>query len=662
MPAVRARSMLPWSMTVATGVAQMKSSLLASAVVAAMFGLAPLLAQAGVPQPQDRSDNVPPPQDTPYPGTMTVHVDATDTSHRIFSVHETIPAKAGPMYLLYPAWIPGDHEPSGPIRKVASLMVSANGKKLTWTRDKYNVFAFLVDVPAGASSIDVDFQFLSSQKKDEGSIRMTPEMLDLSWSKVSIYPAGYYGSQIQVVPSVTLPAGWQFGTALEVASRSGNTTTFKPIDYTNLVDSPMFAGKYFSRLDLAPGAKQPVHMDIVGDTPEDIKTTPDQVKALRNIVTQMDKLYGAFHFNHYDFLFSLSDKMSGKGLEHHRSSEDGTRADFFTKWDLKTPRDLLTHEFNHPWNGKYRRPADLWTPNFNVPMGDSLLWVYEGQTQFWGNVIAVRAGLESKETGLDKLANVAATYDMNRPGMPTWRNIQDTTNDPVIAQRAPLPYRNYQMSEDYYAGGQMIWLAVDAKLRSLSKDKHSLDDFARAFYGMDNGAWDINTYTFDDVVSTLNKIAPYDWKSFLRTRLDGHDKITDGIAGEGWKLVYTDKPSDIVGALQKRYHAIDFTYSVGLSVTDKGELRDVRWNGPAFKAGLAPGMTIVGVDGKDFSGDNMKQAITAAKGGSTPIALLVKDFDEFKTLQVDYHDGLKYPHLVRAEGSPDYLSQLYAPK
>lgn len=208
----------------------------------------------------------------------------------------------------------------------------------------------------------------------------------------------------------------------------------------------------------------------------------------------------------------------------------------------------------------------------------------------------------------------------------------------------------------------MIWLAVDAKLRALSHGKHALDDFARAFYGMDNGAWDINTYTFDDVVGTLNKIAPYDWKTFLRTRLDGHDKITDGIAAEGWKLVYTDKPSDIVGALQKRYHAIDFTWSVGFTVTDKGELRDVRWNGPAFKAGLAPGMTIVGVDGKDFNGDNMKQAITAAKGGSTAITLLVKDFDEFKTLQVDYHDGLKYPHLVRAEGAPDYLSQLYAPK
>ena len=646
----------------------MKPTVLASALLLAMFGVAPIVAQASpsdpatVPQDQSRSDNVPPPQNIPYPGTMTVSVNATDTDHRIMTVHETIPVKAGPMYLLYPAWIPGDHEPSGPIRNVASLMIHAAGKELVWQRDKYNVFAFHVDVPDGVSSMDVDFQLLSSQKPDEGTIRMTPEMLDLSWNKVSIYPAGYYGRQIQVVASVTLPEGWQFGTALETASHSGNTTTFKPINYIDLVDSPIFAGKNFERLDLAPGAKQPVHMDIVADTPQELKTTPEQVKALRNIVTQMDKLYGAFHFDHYDFLFSLSDKMSGKGLEHHRSSEDGTQADFFTKWDLKTPHDLLTHEFNHSWDGKYRRPADLWTPNFNVPMAGSLLWVYEGQTQFWGNVVVVRAGLESKQTGLDKLAYVAASYDMDRPGMLTWRNIQDTTNDPVIAQRAPLPYRNYQMSEDYYEGGQMIWLAVDAKLRALSHDKHSLDDFARAFFGMDNGAWNINTYTFEDVVSALDKIAPYDWKTFLRTRLDGHQKITDGIAAEGWKLVYTDKPSDIAAGLEKRYHAIDFTYSAGFSATDKGNLRDVRWDGPAFKAGLAPGMTIVAVDGKDFSADNMKQAITAAKDSGAPITLLVKNFDEFKTLQVDYHEGLKYPHLVRAEGTPDYLSQLYASK
>jgi predicted metalloprotease with PDZ domain len=252
---------------------------------------------------------------------------------------------------------------------------------------------------------------------------------------------------------------------------------------------------------------------------------------------------------------------------------------------------------------------------------------------------------------------------MNRPGMLTWRNILDTTNDPTIAQRAPLPYRNYQMSEDYYSGGQMIWLAVDAKLRSLSGDKHSLDDFARNFFGVHPGAWDINTYTFEDVVDALDKIQPYDWKTFLRTRLDGHDKITDGIAASGWKLVYTDEQSDAAKAMMKgsRFHGVDMTYSVGFSASGEGEIRDVRWDGPAFKAGLAPGMTVVAVNGKEFGEDAMQQAVKDAKGNDKPIELLVKNFDEYKTLRVDYHDGLKYPQLVRVKGTPDYLSELYAP-
>jgi predicted metalloprotease with PDZ domain len=646
----------------------MKITALATALLVAAVPLATHASPsdpAAVPQDQSRSDNVPPPQNIPYPGTMKVHVDATDVDHRIFSVHESVPAKAGPMYLLYPQWIPGDHEPSGPIDKVAGLVVRANGKVLPWTRDKYNVYAFQVDVPAGVDSIDVDFQVLSAQKRSEGSIRMTPEMLDLAWSKVSMYPAGYYTRRIMTEPSVTVPAGWKLGSALRPQSQQGDTTTFKPIAYVDLVDSPVIAGKYFKRVDLDPGSKlTPMYMDIVADEPKDLVIPPDALKALRNIPAQYHRLYGAFHFNHYDFLLWLSDKMSGKGLEHHRSSEDGTGANFFAKWNTHTPHDLLTHELNHSWDGKYRRPADLWTPNFNVPMGDSLLWVYEGQTQFWGNVMAVRTGLEDTKTGLEKLANAAATYDMNRPGLLSWRNIQDTTNDPVIAQRAPLAYRNYQASEDYYVAGQLIWLAVDAKLRALSHDKHSLDDFARGFFGMDPGAWNINTYNFQDVVDALNRIQPYDWASFLRTRLDGHQKVTDGIAAEGWKLVYTDKQSDVIKALMAARHfsGIDLTYSVGFSTSGKGGLRDVVWNGPAFKAGLSPGMTLVAVDGKEFNADNMKQAVKDAQNSSAPIVLTVKNFDEYKTLKIDYHGGLKYPHLVRVDGTPDYLSQLYAVK
>ncbi len=651
----------------------MKKTLLASALFVAALGAAPLATvQAGtigLNPVQHIGGNLPTPKNVDYPyGALNIHVDATDLDHRIFEVHETIPVKPGSsIYLLYPSWIPGIHEPYSLIKNVAGLVIKGNGKTIQWKRDKYDVRAFHVDVPEGVSSLDVQFKFLSSQGRGEGSIRMTPEMLEFRWDQVSLYPAGYFTSRIKTHASVTLPKGWKFGTALEVASTDGNTTTFKPIDYLNLVDSPVLAGKYYKRLDISSDKSPPVHMDIVADEAKDLEIKPEQVKVLKNMVAQMGKLYGTYHFDHYDFLFWLSDKMSGEGLEHSRSSEDGVGPDFFTKWDTDKstkPRDLLTHEFNHSWDGKYRRAFDHATPNFNVVMGDSLLWVYEGQTQFYGNVIAVRSGLESKDTGLAKLAYVAATYDMNRPAFRTWRNIQDTTNDPTIAHRTPLPYYNYQGREDYYSAGQLIWLAVDGKMRQLSDNKHDLDDFAKAFYGMDPGAWDINTFKYEDVVDTLNKIVPYDWSSFLRKRLDGHGNLAEGLKLEGWKLVYKSEPSKAAKAMMANYHGRggNFTYTAGFSASSDGNVRDVRWNGPAFKAGLSPAMQVVAVNGSDYSADAMKQAIKDAKDSKQPIKLLVKNFNAYKTIEIDYHGGPKYPQLERIKGTPDYLSQLYATK
>jgi predicted metalloprotease with PDZ domain len=629
----------------------LKATRLATALAATALGLASFVALADVPVPQD----------VPYQGTLKITVDATDVAHRIFRVHETVPvAAAGPLTLLYPQWIPGNHSPTGPIDKMAGLVVKANGQVLPWTRDPLNVYAFHVDVPQGASSVDVTFQFLSPQDRSQGRVVMTPEMLNLQWNTVSMYPAGHYARQIQTEPSVKLPAGWQAGTALEVASKDGDTIHFKPIDYNDLVDSPIYAGKYFKRIDLDPGAKAPVHLDIVADAAKYLEIKPEQIKPFRELVQQMYKMYGAHHYDHYDFLVSLSDKMSGNGLEHHRSSEDGVSADFFTEWKKNAlRRDLFSHEFNHSWDGKYRRGADLTTPNFNVPMSDTLLWVYEGQTQFWGQVMAARSGLWDTDQTHDMLAFVAATYDKGRPGLASFRNVQDTTNDPVIAQRAPLPYRNYQASEDYYSAGQMIWLDVDGKLRELSHGKKSIDDFGKSFFGMENGKWDVNTYTFEDVVKTLNDIAPYDWAKYLRTRLDGHGPLIGGIESHGWKLVYTDKPSDAVKAIEARRHSADLTYSLGLSIGKAGAIGDVLWDGPAFKAGISPGMTVIAVNGHDYDADALKEAVTAsAKDKSLPVELLVKNFDEYQTIRIDYHDGLKYPHLVRDTSKPDTLSAL----
>ncbi|HEY2623987.1 MAG TPA: peptidase M61 [Dyella sp.] len=630
------------------------------------LALATALAAGTVGAQQARTDEVPPPQDTPYVGTVAIHVDASDTAQGIFRVHETIPVKPGALTLLYPQWIPGDHSPTGPVAMLAGLMLSANGKPLAWKRDKYNVYAFHLDVPAGVSSIDAVFQYLSGRTESEG-FDITDRMMDMEWSKVALYPAGYYSRGITFAPSVKLPHGWQLGTALETASRSGDTVTFKPVTFNNLVDSPIYAGQYFKRVELNPGGDAPVYLDLVADAPKYLEMTPEQLKVHRALVTQAVSLFGSHHYDHYDFLFSLSDQMGGNGTEHHQSSEDGLGSDYFTGWNDAAPeRDLLAHEYAHSWNGKFRRPADLWTPNFNVPMGDSLLWVYEGQTQYWGFVLTARSGMWSPQQFRDGLAMVAANYERNREGF-KWRTLEDTTNDATIARRSSLPYRSWQMSEDYYSGGQMMWLEVDAKLRALTQDHKSLDDFARAFFGVDNGSYVTKTYTFDDVVATLNGVAAYDWASFLRARVDTlNPPLQNGLAATGWKLVYTDKESEYEKQYNSRSepsrHLYNFAWSIGLTMNDKAEVNDVRWNGPAFKAGVSTGATLVAVNGETYSSDVLKSAIVAAKDNKAPIQLLLKYQGGFRTVSVDYHGGLQYPHLVRIEGTPDYLSEIIAPR
>jgi len=599
-----------------------------------------------------------PPQDVPFAGTLKIDVDATDLAHRIFRVRTTMPATPGPMTLLYPQWIPGNHSPTGPIDKLAGLVIKANGQVLPWKRDQFDVYAFKVEVPQGASEIVAEYQFLSSQGDGQGRVMMTPEMLNLQWNTTALYPAGTYARNIKAQASVTLPPGWSYATALETATRVGDTVTFKPIDFDDLVDSPMFAGKYYKRIALDTG-KAPVYLNVFADEAKSLEAKPEQIKAHAALVQQMDKLYGARHFDHYEFLLALTEKLGGIGLEHHRSSENSGPLNYFTEWDKSWDRrDLLPHEFNHSWNGKYRRGADLATPNFNVPMGDSLLWLYEGQTQFWGEVLSARSGLWTQSQARDALADVAATYQRGRPGL-AWRALQDTTNDPTMSLRRPRAYRSYQMSEDYYSGGQMLWLEADAKLRELSGNKRSIDDFAKAFFGMHDGAWDVNPYTFEDIVATLDGVAKYDWATFLRSRVDGHGSLVGGIEASGWKLVYSDQPNEAIKTYEATKKGVGLTYSLGLSLDDKGSVQDVLWDGPAFDAGIIAGNSVVAVNGREFSADTIKEAITAAKGGTAPIELLVKRGNRYDTLRIAYHGGLQYPHLERIAGKPDRLSELY---
>ena len=614
---------------------------------------APALPQAEIPAPQDH----------PYPGTIKLAVDASDTSQGIYRAQASLPVSPGALTLLYPKWIPGFHEPAGPIAKLSGLKIAADGKPLAWRRDPYEVHAFHVEVPPGVSVIELDYQYLSARGPGEGPTEMTGNMLNLVWSALVLYPAGYYARAITYEASVKLPPGWQFGSALETQSQSGDVTTFKPVTLEMLVDSPLYAGRHFKRVDLAPGAQAPVRLNLVADAPKYLEIKPEQLDKHRALVTQAERLFGSRHYAHYDFLVALSEQLAQKGVEHHQSSENGTHADYFTEWDKRAPeRDLLAHEYTHSWNGKFRRPADLWTPNYNVPMGDSLLWMYEGQTQYWGFVLSARSGLWSAEQFRDALALVVANYDRNRPGF-GWRTLQDTTNDPSIAQRAALPYRSWQMSEEYYSAGQLMWLEADARIRALSQGAKSLDDFARAFFGVDSGSLVTRTYVFEDIVSTLNSTAESDWAKFLRSRLDAHAPPLSGFEACGWKLVYTDQESEFEKNAQSNRKLANFSYSIGLRLEEHdNRITDVRWDGPAFKAGVSSGSILVAVNGHAYKPEVLKDAITEAKGRAAPIELLLKNHDEYRSVAVNYHDGLQHPHLERLEGMPDYLSMIIMPR
>lgn len=600
-----------------------------------------------------------------YPGTLTLAVDLTDAQRKLFHVHETIPVKPGPLTLYYPQWIPGEHSPSGPLENLAGMVFTAGGKRLDWRRDLADMYTLHLDIPQGVNTLDVVFDFLSPSGGGRfgGSVSATPGIVDLEWNQVALYPAGYWSRDISIQPSVKLPAGWQFGTALLTDSRQGEVTRFKPVTLNNLVDSPLIAGRYFRQVDLAPGAKVPVYMDMAADGEDNLAITPEQLGHYRQLVKQAYKLFDSHHYDQYHFLYTLSDNTGHFGLEHHQSSDDRIFANFFTDPDSNlVEAGLLPHEYVHSWNGKFRRPADLWTPNFNVPMKDDLLWVYEGLTQYFGPVLTARSGLWTPQQFRDALAETAASMD-HRPGR-TWRNLQDTADEAQILYYAPGSWSSWRRGTDFYPEGTLLWLDVDTKLRELSHDKRSMNDFAAAFYGMDNGSYVTRTYTFDDIVTALDKLQPYDWRTFLRERLDTrqYHAPLDGITRGGYKLVYTDTPSAYSKAVDKVRKDVYLMYSIGLSVSAKdGRIEDVLWDGPSFKAGIGAGMTLVAVNGREFSPEVLKQAVTAAKGGSAPIELLVKNLEYYKTYRVEYHGGLRYPHLERVKSTPDYLDQIITP-
>lgn len=638
---------------------------LAALLLLSMAISPPLAAQDAVrskPVAQQLNDATPLPRDTPYPGgTIRLEVDARDTAQRIFRVRETIPVAApGPLTLLLPQWLPGNHAPRGQVEKISGLAFTADGRPLAWRRDPLDVFAFIVDVPDGAREVVATFQFLSATAPNQGRVVMTPKMLNLQWESVSLYPAGYYTRQIPVQASVTYPAGWQAATALR-GTRTGDTVAYNVIDYEALQDSPVFAGRYFKAVDL--GSK--VTLNMVADDADELEAKPEQIARHKKLVDEARALFGAWQFDHYDFLLAITDEMGGIGLEHHRSSENQVEPGYFKKWDgadALLDRNLLPHEFTHSWDGKFRRPEGLWTPDFRTPMQNVLLWVYEGQTQFWGYVLGARSGLYTAQQTLDAYAHIAAKLDTTRGR--EWRPMEDTTLDPIIAARRPKGWTSWQRSEDYYNEGLMIWLEADAIIRRQSKGAKGLDDFAKAFFGTHPGDWGQIVYDRDEVIATLNNVVAYDWAGFFKTHVDSPTRETPkgGFTLGGYRLVYTDSPASYTRSIETAQKITDQSFGIGLIVRNDGQIAGVTWDSAAFKAGLAVGSRIVAVNGDEYSDDVFKAAIKAAAGSGTPIQIIVKQDKYYRTLSLAYSDGLRYPRLEKTGGGEGSLDRLLRPK
>jgi len=606
---------------------------------------------------------VPDAVDTPYPGgTMQLDIDASDTVRGVYRVTQTIPVAPGTtrLTLLLPEWLPGNHAPRGPMAELVDLSFTAGGQKLEWKRDRVELHAFHVTVPAGAKDVVARFIHTSPLQSSEGRITMTQEMLNLQWEKMSLYPAGHYVRQIKVKPSVTLPQGWTAAVALDGQSAEGNRLSWAETNYEVLVDSPIFAGKHFRKWDLG----QNVTLNVVADKPEQLAAKPEHIELHRNLVTEARLAFGANHFDRYEFLLALTDRMGGIGLEHHRSSENQLEPDAFLEWDKNEyDRNLLPHEYAHSWAGKFRRPARLWTPDYRQPMQGDLLWTYEGQDQFWGLVLAARSGLQGKDMVLGMLAGWAGNFS-EQPGR-RWRSVEDTGFDPVFGNRKAKPYASLARNEDYYTEGALVWLEADQIIRAGTGGKKSIDDFAKLFFGMRDGDWGQLTFEVDEIVTKLGQVYPYDWATFIDTRLNqpGQPAPVGGIEKGGYKLVWKEEPNPFDKARMAEAKNLPLAWSLGVSIDKDARVTSTQWDSPAFNAGVVTGSRVLAVNGIAYTADELKKAITAAKDGRG-VELLFQRGDKFQTVKIDYRGGLRYPWLERAAPgtAPTGLDLLLMPK
>ena len=601
---------------------------------------------------------------TPPPGPIKIAVDATQVSQRILHAKLNFPVQPGALTLYYPKWMPADHSPDGPIWNLAGLKFSSGGKEIPWHQDPVDMYAFNLDIPEATTSLDASLDFLISAPGPsiDFSASGAAKLFILMWNQVVLYPKGWPAAELTFDPTLTLPGGWKFSTSLPVASQSGDTITFAPVALDLLIDSPVQAGEFMRVFPLNPGGSPPHELDVVSDDAWALDVPPELLDDYKHLVAEASALYRSHHFRDYHFLLTLSDNVMGLGQEHHESSDDRVHQHTLVDPNARMlEAGLFPHEFSHSWNGQYRRPVGLATPDFQQPMKGELLWVYEGLTEYLGTVLTARSGLLTPAQSRDRIAQVASEMD-HRAGR-HWRSLQNTANAAQILYFSNEEWSSYRRSVDFYPEAVLIWLEVDATIRKLTDDRKSMDDFCHAFYGGADGEPVIKTYTFEDLVSTLNGIAPNDWTSFFHTRLNSTDAGAPlgGITGGGWKLIYNDEPNVILSAGEAVSGGGDFTASIGLRVNRDGTVVDAIPEMPAFESGLSPYLKIIGVNSRQFSIDELKRAIQDSKMNSAAIEIQADNAGTLESHQIQYHGGNRFPHLERVDGTPDYLDEILKP-
>ncbi|HEV2578611.1 MAG TPA: M61 family peptidase [Acidobacteriaceae bacterium] len=600
---------------------------------------------------------------------ITLAVDLTDAPRKILHSQETMPVQPGPMTLVYPEWIPGEHGPTGPVVDQAGFIITTQtGRRVKWERDPVDMYAYHITVPDGTTQLNIKMDFLATASAEgfSAGASTSANLALLSWNELVVYPAGTKAAEVMITPSLKVPEGWKFGTALEPTSAPGTQTSFKTVSLEQLVDSPVLAGRYFREVPLATDVTPKHFLDMAGDGPEDVELSQEHIDDFSRLVRETGALYKSRHYGAYHFLVTLSDQVAHFGLEHHQSSDDRVGEKTFTDDNTFIENGLLLpHEFTHSWNGKYRRPAGLATPNYQEPMKGDLLWVYEGLTEYLGDVLASRCGIWAPAVYRDRLATVAGYLNDLRPGR-TWRDLQDTATAAQLLYNAGGGYDNWRRNVDYYDEGELLWLEVDLTIRAKTNGKKSLNDFAAAFEGLGgNTAPKVVPYTFDDIVNGLNAVVPNDWATFLRTRLDSNDVHAPEMEGidalSGYKLIYTDKPDYWSQLEESQRNYIDTRYSLGMSVGTDDKVNDVIIGGLADKAGFGPGMQIIAVNGRGFAPLLLRAAIQKAQGSGPALEFIVENTNYYKIIRMDYHGGERYPQFQRVQGTPARLDDILQP-